>query len=89
MLLFLYQNAGRNQGVKVANRSFKNVPQLKYLGTTVTNKNLIQKEIKRRSNSGNACYHSVEIPMSSRLLSRNIKIRHRISGFSDFVHRQD
>jgi hypothetical protein len=30
-----------------------------YLGTTVTNQNLIQEEIKRRLNSGNACYHSV------------------------------
>jgi hypothetical protein len=30
--------------------------QLQYLGTTVTNQNLIQEEIKRRLNSGNACY---------------------------------
>jgi hypothetical protein len=29
------------------------------LGTTVTNQNLIQEEIKRRLNLGNACYHSV------------------------------
>jgi hypothetical protein len=27
---------------------------------TVTNQNLIQEEIKRRLNSGNACYHSVK-----------------------------
>jgi hypothetical protein len=36
---------------------------------------LIQEEIKRRLNSGNACYHSVQNLLSSRLLSRNIKIR--------------
>jgi hypothetical protein len=42
---------------------------------TVTNQNLIQKEIKRRLNSGNACYHLVQKLLSSRLLSRNIKIR--------------
>jgi hypothetical protein len=42
---------------------------------TVTNKNLIQKEIKRRLNSGNACYHSVQNLLSSRLLSKNLKIR--------------
>jgi hypothetical protein len=30
-----------------------------YLGTTITNQNLIQEEIKRRLNSGNACYYSV------------------------------
>jgi hypothetical protein len=44
------------------------------LGTTVTNQNLIQ-EIKRRLNSGNACYHSVQNLLSSRLLSENVKVR--------------
>jgi hypothetical protein len=45
------------------------------LGTTVTNQNLIQEEIKRRLNSGNACYHSIRDLLSSRLLSRNVKVR--------------
>jgi hypothetical protein len=36
---------------------------------------LIQKEIKRRWNSGSACYHSVQNYLSFRLLSKNIKIR--------------
>jgi hypothetical protein len=31
-----------------------NVAQFKYSGTIVTNQNLIQEEIKRRLNSGNA-----------------------------------
>jgi hypothetical protein len=31
----------------------------KYLGTTVTNQNLIEEEIERRLSSGNASYHSV------------------------------
>jgi hypothetical protein len=44
------------------------------LGTTVTNQNLIQEEIKSRLNSGNACYHSVHNILSSRLLSKNVKI---------------
>jgi hypothetical protein len=35
---------------------------------------LIQEEIKRRLNSGNACYHSVQNLLSSRLLSKNVKI---------------
>jgi hypothetical protein len=40
------QNAGHIQKIKIGNRSFENVSQFKYLGTTVTNKNLIQEEIK-------------------------------------------
>jgi hypothetical protein len=32
---------------------------------------LIQEEIKRRLNSGNACYHSVQNLLSSRLLRKN------------------
>jgi hypothetical protein len=36
---------------------------------------LIQEEIKRRLKSGNACYHSVQNLLSSRLLSKNIKVR--------------
>jgi hypothetical protein len=35
---------------------------------------LIQEEIKRRLNSGNACYHSAQNLLSSRLLSKNVKI---------------
>jgi hypothetical protein len=36
---------------------------------------LIQEEIKRRLNSGNACYNSVHNLLSSRLLSKSVKIR--------------
>jgi hypothetical protein len=51
------------------------VSQFKYLETTVTNQNLIQDEIKRRLNSGNACYHLAQNLLSSHLLSKNLKIR--------------
>jgi ribosomal protein S2 len=68
MLLSRHQNVGQNRVIKLANRLFENVSQFKYLGTTVTNQNLIQKEIKRRLNSGNACYHSFQNLLSSRLL---------------------
>jgi hypothetical protein len=53
----------------------ENVAQFRYLGTTITHQNLIQEEIERRLNSGNACYHSVQNLLSSRLPSKNTKIR--------------
>jgi hypothetical protein len=68
MLVTPNQNISRNRDIKIENRLFGNVPMFKYLGTTVTNYNLIQEDIKRRLNSGNACYHSVQSLLSSRLL---------------------
>jgi hypothetical protein len=70
MLVSRDQNAGQNRDIKVGNSSFENVSQFKYLGTTVTVHNLIQGEIKRRLNSINACYHSIQNLLSSRLLSK-------------------
>jgi hypothetical protein len=75
MLVSRDQNAGHNREIKIGNRSFENVSQFKYLGTTVTIQNLIQEEIKRRMNSGNACYHSVQNLLSSCLLSKNVNVR--------------
>jgi hypothetical protein len=48
------------------------VEQFRYLGTY---QNLIQEEIKRRLNSDNACYHSVQNLLSSPLLSKSIENR--------------
>jgi hypothetical protein len=42
---------------------------------TVTNQNLVQEDIKRKLNSGNACYLSVQNLPSSCLLSKNVKTR--------------
>jgi hypothetical protein len=42
--------------IKLANRASENVAQFKYLGTTVTNENLIQAGIKSKLDSGNARY---------------------------------
>jgi hypothetical protein len=45
MLLSRHQNVSQNRDIKIANRSFENVSQFRYLGTTATNQNLIQEEI--------------------------------------------
>jgi ribosomal protein S2 len=60
MLMSCYQNAGQNHVIMIANRSLEDVAKFRYLGTAVTNQNLIQEEIKRRLNSGSACYCSVQ-----------------------------
>jgi hypothetical protein len=69
------QKAGQGQSIKIANRSFKDVVKLKYLETALTDENCIHEEIKSRLNSGNACYHLVQRFLSSRLLSRNVKVK--------------
>jgi hypothetical protein len=42
---------------------------------TVRNQNLIQEEIKRRLNSGGACYYSVQNFLSSHVLLKTVRIR--------------
>jgi hypothetical protein len=59
MVMFRYQNAGRSHNIKTDSSLYERVEQFKYLGTTITNQNSIQEEIKSRPKSGNACYHSV------------------------------
>jgi hypothetical protein len=73
MLVSRDQNIDQNRDIQIRNRSFDNVSQFRYLGMTVRNQNLIQEEIKRRLNSGNACYYSVQNLLSSRLLSKKSK----------------
>jgi len=48
------QNAGRNHSIKIDKSSSESVEQFKYLGTTLTNQNYIQEELKSILKSGNA-----------------------------------
>jgi hypothetical protein len=75
MVMSRNQNAGHNHNIKIDNISFETVEEFKYLGRTLTNRNCIHEEIKSRLKSGNTCYHSVQNLLSSRLLSKNTKIR--------------
>jgi hypothetical protein len=75
MLASRHQNANQTRDIKVSNRPFEYVSQFKYLRMTVTVQNLFQEKITGRLNFGNAYYHSVQNILSSRLLSKNVKIR--------------
>jgi hypothetical protein len=74
MLVSRCQKAGQTHSIKIGNRSFESVAKFKYLGTTLIDKNCIHEEIKSTLNWGNACYYSVQSLLSSRLLSRNVKV---------------
>jgi len=75
MVMSRDQNAGQNHSVRIDNNTFERVQVFKYLGTTLTIQNSIREEIKSRERSGNACYHSVQNLLSSRLLTRKLKIK--------------
>jgi hypothetical protein len=74
MLLSRHQNKRKNQDIKIGKGSLENVSQVRHFESRVTNQKLIQEEIKRRLNSGNASYHLVKNPLSS-CLSKNMKIK--------------
>jgi hypothetical protein len=68
MIISLHPNSGQNQNIRIANESFENMAEFKYLGTAPINQNDIHDEIKSRLNVGNACYYSVQNLLSSRLI---------------------
>ena len=61
--------------MKIDNSSIERVEEFKCLGATLTNQNSVQEEIKSRLKLGNACCYSVQNLLSSRLLSKNLKIK--------------
>jgi hypothetical protein len=75
MVMSRDQNAGRILNIKNDNSSFERLEEFKCLGITLTNQNTIQKKIKSRLKSGNACCYSVQNLVSSSFLPKNIKIK--------------
>jgi hypothetical protein len=61
--------------IKIANRPFEDLAKFRYLGVTPTDENSVHEEIKSRINSQNSCHHSVQNLLSSRLPSRNVKVK--------------
>ena len=61
--------------MKIDNSSFERVEEFKYFRTTLINENSIQEEIKSKLKSGNACYYSVQILLTSSFLFKNFKIK--------------
>jgi hypothetical protein len=57
--------------MKIDNSSIERVEESKYLGTTLTDKNSIQEEVKSRLKLRNACYYSVQNLLSPILLSKS------------------
>ena len=48
--------------------------KFRYLGVIVTNTNDMYEDIKRTINMENACYYSLEKILSTRLLSKKLKV---------------
>jgi hypothetical protein len=71
MLLFHHQKAGKAHNIITP---FENVTQFEYSRMTVTSQNLIHEKIKRRLNSDNAYFHSVQNLLLSHLVSENVKL---------------
>ena len=79
VVMFQDQNAVRCHSTQTDSIPLQRVEGLRYLGTTLRHQTSIREEIKSRLKSGNACYHSVQNILFSRLLSKNINIKiHRI-----------
>jgi hypothetical protein len=75
MVMSQDRNAERGHSVKIDDRSIEKVEEFKYLKATLIDQNSIQEQIKSRLKLGNACCYSVQNLLSSKLLSRNLKIK--------------
>jgi hypothetical protein len=78
--------------IKVAHKSFESVTKFKYLGTTKTIQNDAHDEVRRRLNSGNACYFSVQniLPVvlyGCETWSLTQREEHRLQVFENRVFR--
>jgi hypothetical protein len=57
----------------MASNSYEKVKAFKYFESLLTNQNSVHEEMKFILKAGNSCYYSVQILLSSSLLSKNLK----------------
>jgi hypothetical protein len=74
MLMSRYQKAEQRHGIRILSRSFEDVAEFKYLGTTLTDQNCIHKGIKSRLNSCMLPTSQFSL-LSSHLLSMNVRVK--------------
>jgi hypothetical protein len=77
--------AGQNHNIRISNKSFESVARSKNVLTTLTNQNFVREEIKRRLNSGNTCYCSVQNLLSfcfPSTLSLTLRGEYRLTVFN-------
>jgi len=74
VVMYHHQNIGQNHNLLIANKSFENMANVKYLRITITNQNRIHGEIKTTLNLENAYHSSDQNVSSSCLLTKNFKI---------------
>jgi hypothetical protein len=64
-----------NVFIKTGNNSYEKVKTFDYLDSLLANKNYIYEKIKCIFKAGTLCYYSVQTLLSSRLFSKNLKIK--------------
>ena len=72
---------GRHRGMMakelttLGSNSYGKVKTFKHLGSLLAKQHSVHEEIKCRPKAGNSCHYSVQTILSSRVLSKNLKIK--------------
>jgi hypothetical protein len=75
MVMSREQNAGRIHSARIDNSTFERVLIVSIFGNNFNKSKFYYGRFKSRLRSGNVCYYSVQNLLSSRLLSKNLKIK--------------
>jgi len=82
---FLVHRTQGNRNIKITSKCFEYVVKLKYFAATLTYKNWTHREITSRVNLENACDHSGQKLLYSRLLPKDVTIKIYIKHYLPFV----